>query len=162
MGCSYDFIKEGDTAKTRSLYVNFIGANKFNNRDTALVRIIVRDNINYPQRVLEYVTLRKEVENYAVQLKGNFMMLDKNVKSTKNTRTTFDMTSAATALEAPYFLPWKARPPRMRARSFRVLAWLCSREQKPLHPARFTSKLSRADQNSIKRLDFTLSDNSLG
>jgi len=42
----------------------------------------VRDNINYPQRVLEYLTLRKEVENYSMQLKGNFMMLDKNVKST--------------------------------------------------------------------------------
>ena len=158
----YDFIKEGDTAKTRSLYVNFIGANKFNNRDTAVVRIIVRDNINYPQRVLEYLTLRKEVENYSMQLKGNFMMLDKNVKSTKNTRTTFDMTSAATALGGTVFSSMEGEAAKNAGKILPSVGVALVPVKETVAPSKVYEQNSAGlIRNSIKRLDFTLSDNSL-
>lgn len=158
----YDFIKEGDTAKTRSLYVNFIGANKFNTRDTALVRIIVRDNINYPQRLLEFVTLRKEVEYYIVQLKGNFMMLDKNVKSTKNTRTTFDMTSATTALGGTVFSSMEGEAAKNAGKILPSVGVALVPVKEAVAPSKVYEQNSAGlIRNSIKRLDFTLTDNTL-
>ena len=94
----YDFIKDNDTAKTRTLQISFIGTDRFSNRDTSVVKIAVRQNINYPERTTEYNMLRKEVERYVLQLKGTFMVLDKSLKSTKSTRTTFDVTSSSMAL----------------------------------------------------------------
>jgi len=156
----YDFIKEGDTAKTRSLYVNFIGANKFNTRDTAVVRIIVRDNINYPQRVLEFNTLRKEVENYVVQLKGNFMVLDKNVKSTKNTRTTFDMTSATTALGGTVFSSMEGEAAKNAGKILPSVGVALVPVKEAVAPSKVYEQNSAGlIRNSIKRLDFALTDN---
>ena len=50
----YDFIKEAENIEQKKLIVKFIGVDKFFNRDTAIVNIIVRATINYPQRLLEY------------------------------------------------------------------------------------------------------------
>ncbi len=94
----YDFIKDNDTAKQRLLLVRFIGTDKFSNRDTAMVQIMVKQNINFPERTTEYHMLRKEIERYILQLKGTFMVLDKNIKSTKSTRTAFDISSSSMAL----------------------------------------------------------------
>jgi hypothetical protein len=44
----YDFIRDGDTAKQKILSLAFIATDKFFNRDTAEVRIIVRPGIDYP------------------------------------------------------------------------------------------------------------------
>ena len=68
----FDFVKETDSAKQRQLVLSFIGTNKFLNRDTAIVRIFVRDALNYPQRVLEYERIEKEVRLYILQLKYSF------------------------------------------------------------------------------------------
>ena len=50
----FDFVKETDSARVKVLLLNFIGANKFLSKDTAQVRIIVRDALNYPLAVQEY------------------------------------------------------------------------------------------------------------
>ena len=51
----------------------------------------------------EYDRTLKEVHTYTLQLKYAFVQLDKKVKNTKSTRTTFDMTSASTALGGTVF-----------------------------------------------------------
>ena len=99
----YDFIKEDEKEKQKALIVKFIGVDKFFNRDTATVRIIVNQAINYPQRLLEYNAISKNIETYIVQLKSTFRILDRKIKKTKNTRTTFDLTSASTALGGTIF-----------------------------------------------------------
>lgn len=99
----YDFIKEDEKEKQKALIIKFIGVDKFFNRDTATVKIIVNQAINYPQRLLEYNTISKNIETYIIQLKSTFRILDKKVKTTKNTRTTFDLTSASTALGGTIF-----------------------------------------------------------
>ena len=99
----YDFIKEAENIEQKKLIVKFIGVDKFFNRDTAIVNIIVRATINYPQRLLEYNAISKNIETYIIQLKSTFRILDKKVKTTKNTRTTFDLTSASTALGGTIF-----------------------------------------------------------
>jgi len=94
----FDFIKEGDTAKQKVLSIQFIGTDKFFNKDTAVVKIIVKDGINYPFRVQEHARVNEDVSNYIAQLKYTFKQLDRQIKRTKNTRTTFDLTSATSAL----------------------------------------------------------------
>ena len=99
----YDFIKDEDNVKQKTLIVTFIGVDKFYNGDTATVSIVVKQNINYPQRILEYNKITGNIETYIIQLKSTFRQLDKKIKHTKNTRTTFDLTSASTALGGTIF-----------------------------------------------------------
>lgn len=94
----YDFVKETDSAKVKILDLSFIGSSKFKINDTANVRIIVKDALNYPVAKQEYDMLISNIKNYILRLKYTFLQLDKKLKKTKNTRTTFDLTSASTAL----------------------------------------------------------------
>jgi hypothetical protein len=94
----YDFIKESDSVRQKQVNLYFIGTNKFFIRDTALVRIFVRSALNYPSLLQEYDHTVKEVHTYTLQLKYAFLQLDKKVKNTKTTRTSFDMTSSGSAL----------------------------------------------------------------
>jgi len=99
----YDFIKESDSAKQKLVILYFIGVDKFFNRDTALVRLYVKSALNYPFMLQEYDRTVKEVHTYTLQLKYAFVQLDKKVKNTKTTRTTFDMTTASSALGGTVF-----------------------------------------------------------
>jgi hypothetical protein len=99
----YDFIKDDENVKQKSLVLKFIGVDKFYNRDTAEIKVLVKQTINYPQRLLEYDKISQNIEHYIVQLKSTFRILDKKIKHTKNTRTTFDLTSATTALGGTIF-----------------------------------------------------------
>lgn len=94
----YDFVKETDSAKVKIVNVSFIGTNKFQARDTAEIRLVVRDALNYPLALQEYKQVVKNTERYVLQLKFTFLQLDKKLKKTKNIRTSFDLTSATTSL----------------------------------------------------------------
>ena len=94
----YDFIKEADSANQKLVLLYFIGVNKFFNRDTALVKLYVKSALNYPFMLQEYQRTVKEERTYILQLKYAFVQLDKKVKNTKTTRTSFDMTSSSSAL----------------------------------------------------------------
>ena len=94
----YDFVKETDSAKTKLLLLYFVGTNKVFMRDTAIIRIYVKDALNYPYMQDEYNNVVKNVRTYILQLKYAFFQLDRKVKKTNHTRTGFDMTTATTAL----------------------------------------------------------------
>ncbi len=94
----YDFVKETDPGKTKLIVISFIGATKFNIRDTARVRLYVRDALNYPLAVEEYKQALKNLNSYVLTLKFTFLQLDKRLRRTKGARTTFDLTSATTSL----------------------------------------------------------------
>ena len=94
----YEFVKETDSSRVKSVTLHFIGATKFKSRDTAAVRVVVRDALNYPLAVEEYRQTVKNVERYVLQLKYSFLQLDKRLKKTRSTRATFDLTSASTSL----------------------------------------------------------------
>jgi hypothetical protein len=99
----YDFIRESDSVKQKLVLLYFIGVNKFFNRDTAIVKLYVKSVLNYPFMLQEYERTVKEVHTYTLQLKYAFVQLDKKVKNTKTTRTTFDMTTASSALGGTVF-----------------------------------------------------------
>lgn len=99
----YDFIREDEDVKQKKIIIKFIGVDKFFNRDTASVTVTVSNAINFPQRILEYNKINDNIDKYILQLKSTFRLLDKKIKHTKNTRTTFDLTSATTALGGTIF-----------------------------------------------------------
>lgn len=94
----YETVKASDAERTKAIQLYFIGVNKFSQRDTAVVRLLVRDVLNYPLALEEYDQTAKNVDRYVLQLKYTFLQLDKKLRRTKTARTTFDLTSASTSL----------------------------------------------------------------
>lgn len=94
----FDFVKENDSAKVKIVTLSFVGANRFMVKDTAFVRIVVKDALNYPLALQDFALVNKNISTYILQLKYTFLQLDQNVKKTKSTRTTFDITGSTTAL----------------------------------------------------------------
>ncbi|HEX5653701.1 MAG TPA: hypothetical protein VFX58_11545 [Chitinophagaceae bacterium] len=93
----YDFVKETDPGREKILHLIFIGSSRFA-KDTAIVKIIVKDALNYPLARQEYDLVVSNIKSYVLRLKYTFLQLDKRLKKTKTARTSFDLTSATTAL----------------------------------------------------------------
>lgn len=94
----FGIFKDNDTAKVKSVLLEFIGSDKFFNRDTVVIRINIRPGINYPVRNMLHAREYKAMDNYIKELKLAFYVISSNVKKNKKTRTTFDITGSTTAL----------------------------------------------------------------
>lgn len=159
---SYDLVKETDSGKVKIIQLYFIGANKFNYKDTATVRVIVRDALNYPITLEQYGQVVKNMERYVLQLKYTFLQLDKKLKRTKSTRTTFDLTSATTSVTGTVL---STSSDAQSQRTGKILPSVGL----ALVPIKEAAVPNRAvDQNqaalirsSIKRLEYVLQDNLL-
>ncbi|WP_301923960.1 hypothetical protein [Ferruginibacter sp.] len=158
----FDFVKDTDKEKIKKLEIYFIGANKFNVKDTAVITIVVKDNINYPQQAIEFKMLRTEIEHYVLLLKSSFRLVDKKIKKTKGTRTRFDLASASTALGGTVF---SSLPGDTQQTTGKILPSV-GVALVPVKEA--TAPNSNSDQNtgtlirnSIKRLEYLLADNTL-
>ena len=158
----FDFIKDNDKDKLKMLELYFVGITKFNIRDTTTIKIFVKDNINYPQRVIEYEELRKQVENYIVQLKSSFKLTYEKIKKTKKNRTAFDLGSAATGLGGTVF----SSLPNVDQKTVGKILPSIGVALVPVKEA--TAPNVTSDQNtallirnSIKRLEYLLKDNPL-
>lgn len=68
----YDFVKETDSARVKVINLSFIGSARFKIRDTANVRIIVKDALNYPVAKQDYEQAIRNVRTYILQLKYTF------------------------------------------------------------------------------------------
>ena len=156
----YDFIKDDDAQKQKQLLINFIGTDKFFNHDTAIVKIVVKQSINYPQRVVEYNKMVSDIQTYIVQLKSTFRILDKKIRHTKNTRTTFDLTSASTALGGTIFssLPGQQTTGQILPSVGVALVPVKEAVAPSKTYEQNSSSLVRSD---IKRLQYLLTDNAL-
>ena len=136
----YDFIKENDPEKEKTLVLSFIGTNKFNAKDTSTIRIVVKESINYPQ--------------------GTFMVLDKKVRNTNDTRTSFDMTSASTALGGTVF---SSLPTESQKTAGKILpsvgVALVPVKESVAPPKSYEQNSASLVRSSIKRLDYILQDN---
>jgi hypothetical protein len=158
----YDFVGENDSARLKLVVLYFIGANKFYIRDTAIVKLYVRASLNYPLMLHEYERTVKEVHTYTLQLKYAFVELDKKVKNTKTTRTTFDMTSGSTALGGTVFSS-------MASASAQTVGKILPSAGVALVPVKeAVAPQKTAEQNSaslvrssIKRLEYQVHENSL-
>ena len=106
----FDFIRENDTIRQKMVTLQFVGMDKFRNKDTAEVRIIVKPGINYPQKNLEHDMVSREMDSYIMDLKLTFYAMSKTIKANKSTRTAFDITGSSTALAGTILATTAANP----------------------------------------------------
>lgn len=158
----FDFIKDNDTAKTRTLLLRFTGTDKFKNQDTTVVRLVIKDAINFSQKKAEYDKIIADVIRYNTQLKITFRTLDKKIKKNRNTRTTFDMTSASTALGGTIFSSLPKDDQKTVGRILPSVGVALVPVKEAVSPNRLYDQNSATlVRTSIKRLEYLLSDNVL-
>jgi hypothetical protein len=156
----FDFVKETDPGKEKLVQLNFIGSTRFGVRDTAVVRITVKNTLNYPLALEEHNQLRKHMEVYVLQLKWSFLQLDRRLKKNKSTRTSFDLTTAASSLSGT-ILNSSGSPGAQKAGKIVPSIGL---SMVPIKEAVAPNKNVEQNQAtllraSIKRLEFMLGDN---
>ena len=158
----FGFVKPSDKEKQRDVIVNFVGVNKFNVRDTATIRIVVKENINYPQKVLEYNEVVRSIQAYSNRLKATFMELDKQIRSTRGTRTTFDLTSAASSLGGTVFSSLPTDGQKTAGKILPSVGVAMVPVKESVSPVKKEEQNSATlVRNSIKRLDYLLQNNVL-
>jgi hypothetical protein len=158
----YDFVSERDSAKVKVIELSFIGTTRFQAKDTAKIKLVVRDALNYPLAKQEYDQTVASVKTYLLKLKFTFLQLDKKLRKTKNVRTTFDLTSATTSLTGT-ILNTSSSPEAQRTGKILPSVGLA------MVPIKEASVPNRSiDQNqaslirsSIKRMEYLLFDNQL-
>ena len=158
----YDFTKETDSAKIKPVTLSFIGTTKMGIRDTANVRIIVRDALNQNLAREEFNQVVRNLDRYVLQLKYTFLQLDKKLRKTKNSRVAFDLTSASSSLTGT-ILATSGNPTDQRTGKILPSVGLAL---VPIKEASVPNK--PIDQNqatlirsSIKRLEYMRQDNQL-
>ena len=158
----YDFIKDDETDKQKLLVIKFIGIDKFFNRDTATVKILVKQTINYPYRLMQFNKITSDIETYIVQLKSTFRILDKKIRNTKNTRTTFDLTSASTALGGTVFSSLPGQNQKTTGRILPGVGVALVPVKEAVSPSKtFEQNSASLLRSDIKRLQYLLTDNML-
>lgn len=158
----FDFVKESDSGKVKIVLLSFVGSNRFMFKDTAVVRIIVRDALNYPLAVQDYNNVTRNIESYILQLKYTFLQLDKSVKKTKGTRTTFDITSSTTALTGSVMSASADADTKKVGQVMPSVGVSLVPIKEAIAPQKvFDQNQASLIRTSIKRLDYMLRDNSL-
>lgn len=158
----YDFVKESDPNKEKLINIHFIGANKFQIKDTAIVKLVVKNALDYPLANEEFRQVEANINSYVTLLKYTFLQLDKKLKKTKNLRTTFDLTSATTSLTGTIM---STSGNANTQRNGKILPSV-GLALVPIKEASVPNKM--VDQNqaalirtSIKRLEYMIQDNQL-
>lgn len=159
---SYDFVKETDTGKIKSVTISFIGTNKFKMQDTAQVKLIVRNGLNYPIAKEQYNQLARDMNSYILKLKFTFLQLDKTIKKTKRARTGFDLTAASAALTGTVLSTSNDDQSKRTGLILPSVGLVIS----PIKEATAPNKTAEQNQatlvrSSIKRLEYVLQDNTL-
>jgi hypothetical protein len=158
----YDFVKETDTGKIRSVIVSFIGSTKFKMQDTAQLKIIVKNGLDYPMAVEQYKQLVHDMNAYIMKLKFTFLQLDKTIKKTKGTRTAFDLTAASAALTGTVLSTSTNDQSKRTGLILPSVGLVISPIKEATAPVKNTEQnQATLVRSSIKRLEYVVQDNSL-
>ncbi len=158
----FDFIKDADREKTKRLELYFIGSTKFHVTDTAAIEIVVKENINYPQQLIEFERLQGDTRKYITSLKSSFRLVDKKIKKVKRTRTGFDLGSATTALSGTIMssLPGEGQKTAGKILPSVGIALVPVKEAAAPNST-YEQNTATLIRSSIKRLEYLLQDNQL-
>jgi hypothetical protein len=159
---AFDFVKESDPGKERTVVLSFVGNNKFMVRDTAQVKIIVKDALNYPLTLEDFKLTVNVINSYILRLKYTFLQLDKGVKKAKSTRTTFDITGSTTALTGSILSSSKGTNEQNVGKVLPSVGVSLVPVKEAVAPQKVT-EMNQASQvrTAIKRLEYMVSDNAL-
>lgn len=94
----YDFVTERDANKEKTVILYFVGTTKFNFSDTAQVKVTVKESLNYDIATSDYNEVVSNIKTWVLRLKYTFLQLDKGIRKTRGTRSTFDITSATSTV----------------------------------------------------------------
>jgi len=158
----FDFVKENEQSKDKTVVLTFIGATRFQAKDTAAVKVVVKNALNYPQAKEEFDLVNKNIRSYILQLKFAFLQLDKRLKKVKSFRTGFDLTSASTALMGTVLNTSSSASAQKTGKILPSIGVAIV----PIKEATVPNKTVEQNQASqirsaIKRLDYLLTDNTL-
>src|SRR5690606_14470567 len=104
----------------------------------------------------------KNIESYIWQLKTTFRVLDQKIKQTKNTRTTFDLTSASTALGGTIFSSLPGDDGKTTGKILPSVGVALMPVKEAVAPNKnYEQNSASLVRNSIKRLQYLVSDNML-
>jgi hypothetical protein len=158
----FDFVKETDSAKSKLLLLYFVGTNKIFVHDTALIKIYVKDALNYPYMKEDYAASVKAIRTYILRLKYAFFQLDKKVKKTNHTRTNFDLSAATTSLGGTVFSSQSSQDAKTAGAILPSVGVAMTPVKEAVAPTA-TAEQNQAAllRSSIKRLEYTIRDNAL-
>jgi hypothetical protein len=112
--------------------------------------------------VQEYNLVVHNINNYILQLKYTFVQLDKGVKKTKNTRTTFDITSSTTALTGSILTTSNNEATKKTGQILPSIGVSLVPIKEAVAPQKvYDQNQASLVRTSIKRLEYMLRDNSL-
>lgn len=158
----FDFIRDTDSGKQKLVTLSFVGMNKFFVKDTATVRLYVKDAVNYPVMLNEYQRTVRAVTTYVLQLKYAFVQLDQKVKSTHGTRTTFDLTTAASALGGTVFSSSSSASAQNTGKILPSAGVALVPVKESVSPVKTAEQNSASlIRSSIKRLEYQMHENAL-
>jgi hypothetical protein len=158
----FDFIKDAEKEKTKRLELFFIGSTKFHTTDTAKIVIVVKENINYPQQLIEFERLQKDARTYITSLKSSFRLVDRKIKKVKRTRTGFDLGSATTTLSGTIMssLPGESQKTAGKILPSVGIALVPVKEAAAPNST-YEQNTATLIRSSIKRLEYLLQDNQI-
>lgn len=158
----FDFVKDSDSGKLKTVIISFVGTTRFQSRDTAQVKVIVKDALNYPLALSAYETEVKLVNRYILELKYSFLQLDKSIKRVKDTRTTFDVTASTTTLTGTIMTTSTVPNTQQLGKILPSIGISLVPIKEAVSPQRiYDQNQAAAVRTSIKRLEYRLADNSL-
>ena len=159
---AYDFVKETDTGKVKAVTITFVSSTKFKMQDTARLKIMVKNGLNYPHALEQYNQLVRDMSSYILKLKFTFLQLDKTIKKTKGARTGFDLTAASAALTGTVLSTSNNDQSKRTGLILPSVGLVLN----PIKEASAPNKTAEQNQAtllraSIKRLEYVLQDNQL-
>lgn len=158
----YDFVNENDKDKQKTVILSFIGSTRFKVRDTALVRVIVKDALNYPFAVQEHAAVANNITFYVMQLQYVFFQLDKKIRKTKGTRTGFDLTAASTALTGTILNTSTSRSSQNTGKVLPSVGVALTPIKEATSPAKSVEQnQASVIRAAIKRLQYMVTDNAI-
>src|SRR5690606_33495378 len=103
----YDFANDKDPNKEKVVTLVFIGSTNFNFSDTAKVKVIVKDGLDYDLANSEYHIADSSMRRWLRTLKITFVGIDKKLRKTKGTRTAFDISTTSATASSPILISIK-------------------------------------------------------
>lgn len=160
----YDFVTDKDQKGERVVNLEFIGSTNFNFADTAKIRVVVKDGLNYDIATKEYSDAMSNMKTWILRYKYTFLQLDKRIRKTKSWRSGFDITTASTTLTGTV-LATTADDNKNKQQYGKILPSI-GVVAMPVKEAAAPQKTTEQNQatllrSNIKRLDYVLTENQI-
>lgn len=161
----YDFVTEKDAKGERIVNLEFIGTTNFNFADTARVKVVVKDGLNYDIATKEYNDALSLMKIWILRYKYTFYQLDKKIKKTKGWRSGFDITTASTTLTGTVLATTADKEDTKKQNTGKILPSI-GVVAMPVKEAAAPQKTTEQNQATllrvnIKRLDYMMTETQL-